>query len=71
MFVYSGISDVDRENLESKMQGVPNPIHTLKKKNNLFVIGMYIMMWDVAVWAFRRREIQVTPKGKAWCYCSQ
>lgn len=63
MFVYSRISDVDKGNLESKMQGLQNPIHTLKEKNNLFVIGMCIMMWDVAVWAFRR-EIQVTPKGK-------
>lgn len=71
MFVYLGISDVDRGNLESKTQGLLNPIHTLKEKNNLFVIGMCIIMWDVAVWAFRRREIQVTPKGKAWCYCSQ
>lgn len=29
------------------------------------------MMWDVALWASRRREMQVTPKGKAWCYCSE
>lgn len=65
MFVYLGIADVDRGILESKMQGLPNPIHALKEKNNLFVIRMCIMMWDVAVWPFRRTEIQVAPKGKA------
>lgn len=65
MFVYLGISDVDRGNLESKMQVLLNPSHALKEKNNLFAIGMCIMMWDVAVWAFRWREIQVSPKGKA------
>lgn len=63
MFVYLGISDVDRRNLESKRQGLLHPIHTLKEKNNLIVISMCIMMWAMAGWAFRR-EIQVTPREK-------
>lgn len=63
LFVYLGISDVDRGNLESERQGLLHPIHTLKEKNNLTVISICITMWAMAVWAFRR-EIQVTPRGK-------
>lgn len=33
-------------------------------------MGMCIMMWDVALWAFRR-EIQVTPTGKGGWHCSE
>lgn len=63
MFVYLGISDVDRGNLESKRQGLLHPIHTSREKNNLIVISMCIMMWAMAGWAFRR-EMQVTSRGK-------
>lgn len=62
VFVYSGISGADRGKIESKMQGLLNPIHALK--NNLFVIRMCIMMWDAAVWALKSREMQATPRGK-------